>query len=579
MDFTQIPSKLRYPPKYRAKLSSLHSDLITYYIESCRDERKNRTKIISAINLVSYCVLCGDDFPHGWDISNPLVGVDGYLDSSIMQTAIGDLWIDFSDVRWDIESDSSANTVVNENTVRVTQKPIVQAQPINTPLVQQQTIKQPTPNEDLWLRSRDIPRFDSSISPWLHTIRDGREFTIYRSFPAIPKRQRDITITTDVNSMTNSDISALFPDHLIRTRKPCMYDNLTGFEMHPEFGLILKFKGFQRKQIVDNLVKYPHLYLIKRIVDGERVNFWTYIEIDGKLERTDAVWEELPDTKNLPKTKEFMQEYVVRRYLLERDIRKIDHVSKMDCELHPFLTLFMPETDYIMNGYEAVGREHVMSRIQYLQSMNPMLKSIYGEKSPVCVGICPFSDQCTESECDSACPKYVELMYLLERNNLSLSSNVFRSSDNLIAKAKGVLHIDQNVIVLEAQKTIDSSNLIAYLACCERWKGNCLNCSVYHLSFSDYVDAVQRSWSAKDSSDDLEYQQIWMDYAPTLIISGLDYVQFKDYQAQTLLNILHSRERDGKKTIIVCPKLGNLIGKGQFFDLLKNKLRGAVIAE
>ena len=577
MDFTQIPSKLRYPPKLRAKLSSMHSNLISYFMFNCDHNRKTKHDIIRAINYVTYCTVCGDNYDENWNINNPLVGIEACFDESAVHSAIGDLWIEYADVQWDIESDSRTSEAVPADSVRVVQKTIVPTQIINAPIVQQQTIKQPTPNEDLWLRSRDIPRFDSSISPWLHTIRDGREFTIYRSFPAVPKRQRDITITTDVNEMSSSDISALYPDHLIRTRKPCMYENLTGFEMHPEFGLILKFKGFQRKHIVDNLIKYPHLYLIKRIVDGERVNFWQFIEIDGKLERTDTVWDTLPDTKNLPKTKEFMQEYVVRRYLLERDIKKIEHMSKMECDLQPFLTLFMPEIDYIKNGYESIGREHVLSRIRYLQSMNPMLKSIYGEKSPVCVGICPFSDQCTESECDSACPKYVELMYLLERNNLSVSSNVFRASDILISKARDVLHIDQCVIVLESQKTIDSSNLITYLACCERWKGNCLNCSVYHLSFSDYVDAVQRSWSTKDTSDDLEYQQIWMDYAPTLIVSGLDYVQFKDYQAQTLLNLLHSRERDGKKTIIVCPKLGNLIGKGQFFDLLKNKLREAVI--
>lgn len=125
--------------------------------------------------------------------------------------------------------------------------------------------------------------------------------------------------------------------------------------------------------------------------------------------------------------------------------------------------------------------------------------------------------------------------------------------------------------------TISVSNLLTYCSICENWQGNRLHCNVYHLKFSNYIDSIQQSWSAKDTSEQLEYEQIWISTAKVLIISNLDYVQFKDFQAQTLLNIIHNRMNTGLTTIVVCPKINTLVGNGMFFQKLLSMLREAVV--
>ena len=117
--------------------------------------------------------------------------------------------------------------------------------------------------------------------------------------------------------------------------------------------------------------------------------------------------------------------------------------------------------------------------------------------------------------------------------------------------------------------TISTSTLITYCAICENWQGNRLHCNVYHLRFSNYIESVQQSWSVRDVPEQLEYEQIW--------ISSLDFVQFKNFQSQTLLNIIHNRMNSGLTTIIVCPKLNTLVGSELFFQKLQSVIRGAVI--
>lgn len=191
---------------------------------------------------------------------------------------------------------------------------------------------------------------------------------------------------------------------------------------------------------------------------------------------------------------------------------------------------------------------------------------------------CIFSTRCTEEMCDKACPVLVETSYLLERNGISMENPVFhitpKERDNALAllhKAKGKL----NVIITD--NTINTSTLITYCAICENWQGNRLHCNVYNLKFSNHIDSIQQSWSMKDTPEQLEYEQIWLTSAKILIISNLDFVQFKDFQAQTLLNIIHNRMNNGLTTIIVCPKINTLIGSGAFFQRLISMLGEAVI--
>lgn len=191
---------------------------------------------------------------------------------------------------------------------------------------------------------------------------------------------------------------------------------------------------------------------------------------------------------------------------------------------------------------------------------------------------CIFTAHCTEPVCDKACPILVETSYLLERNGLSFDNAVFHESPKNIKDAMNALHESSGKLgTVISDNTIASSNLLTYCAICENWQGNRLHCNVYHLKFSNHVEAIQRSWSTKNPSDALEYEQIWSSSAKILIVSNLDYVQFKDFQAQTLLNLIHNRMNNNLTTIIVSPALRTLVGSGTFFIKLKEVLEKAVI--
>lgn len=191
---------------------------------------------------------------------------------------------------------------------------------------------------------------------------------------------------------------------------------------------------------------------------------------------------------------------------------------------------------------------------------------------------CIFSAYCTEPVCDMACPSLVETSYLFERNRIELDNPVFNTSPKILDRACEILKKSESKLgVAETNDTITTANLLTYCAICQKWKGNRLHCNVYHLMLSNHIDAIQRSWSSKDIPEDLEYEQIWSSTAKILIISNLDYIQFKDFQAQTLLNLVHNRLTSNLTTVIVTPKINSLIGSGMFYNKLQSVLREAVI--
>jgi hypothetical protein len=158
-----------------------------------------------------------------------------------------------------------------------------------------------------------------------------------------------------------------------------MYQDCPGLENHPILGLILPISGFTRKQVVDNIVKYPHIYKLTRYVDNELVSFYTSIEVNKELHKISQYWNTLPEAEKLPYTRDFVKEYVVRRYLLERDIRGIEHEFPLFGELHPFLTLFTTPEIYAELGYKdplSLAVNCVNSRVAFKRSRNPVLRRL-----------------------------------------------------------------------------------------------------------------------------------------------------------------------------------------------------------
>ena len=131
--------------------------------------------------------------------------------------------------------------------------------------------------------------------------------------------------------------------------------------------------------MIDNIIQYPHLYKLRKIDQtGSTSNFYRSLEIDGELYPVEEIWDNLPESVDMPRDPEFVKEYVVRRYLLEESIGK-EHKFKLSGSLDPFLTVFMPPKDYVKRGYKdtlSIVKQCVISRIRYKQSRNPILRRL-----------------------------------------------------------------------------------------------------------------------------------------------------------------------------------------------------------
>lgn len=191
---------------------------------------------------------------------------------------------------------------------------------------------------------------------------------------------------------------------------------------------------------------------------------------------------------------------------------------------------------------------------------------------------CIFSAHCTEQFCDKSCPILAETSYLLERNKISMQSKVFDADKTEIAKYVDLLNQEDTLSLLVCKDTVKSAELLTYCAICKHWRGNRLHCNVYNLKYSSYLETLKQSWSVKTESDELEYIKIWIRSAKVLIISNLDFVNFGDFESQTLLNIIQSRNEIGKSTIIVSPPVRDLIKKPNslFFIKLETVLKNAM---
>lgn len=382
--FTQLPDKLIYPARIRAKLSTLHSGVITYVVSNFKNTAKYKRQVVDTLNTISVYIKNNDALPSDWSVSNPLTNLE-LLDSSFCEDTLGNLCIKVKDIIWDVQESEtdeqiSTDTVVTAKTSSedtVTSSKVVNVKPKRDIGV----VVSPTPKENLYIKPPTIPQFDAS-KPWLQSQLNQNVYTIYESLPIIPVNQSQISVTTDVSKMTIMDMMKLYPNHFIRTRAATMYENHDGLTLDDDIGIILPIVGFSPTQVKDNIIKYPHIYKLTRYMNNKFTSFYSNIEIDGELHDTLSIWDSLPDSKKMPRNSEFIKEYVVRRYLLERDILGVEHKYPLFGTLEPFLTLFTTSDDYIRLGYTDVtdiAKQCVISRVSYKRSRNPILRMVYNE--------------------------------------------------------------------------------------------------------------------------------------------------------------------------------------------------------
>ena len=372
IQFTQIPARLNYPRNIKGDLSTIHSSMVTYVQRSFVDTNKYKRQVIKGMNILSYMKIRGDSFPVGWNIEAPFEGLDISVDEDELKTFLSpyDLYLEANKIQWDLVESTDPVTAAAVQTKRPTSSSVS-----TSPAA---SVSHPTDKSDLYIMPPTIPRFDVN-QPYLSENIDGTQYVIYPSLPSIPTKQNEISVTTDISKITSVDLLKLFPNRLIQTRAPALYQQVPSLSFDAKLGCILPISGFTEEQVRDNIVRYPHLFRLSKCRDDEVIGFYSTIEISGELFRISSVWKDLPESNSIPFQSDFVKEYVVRRYLLERDIKRVEHRYPMYGELDPFLTLFTTPEDYAEFGYAdsiELAKQCVLSRVSYKQSRNPILRRL-----------------------------------------------------------------------------------------------------------------------------------------------------------------------------------------------------------
>ena len=386
-EFLQLTNTISYPPAKKADLSTAHSIFIDQVIKDYDGTRKTKEHVMHVFNCITYMYISGDSLPNSWKLNDPLHTYTEYADDFLEDT-LADYFIHVKDVDWiDVPIHHTLYAELGTNSCII--KGVTAADESTDTILRQVPKSDPvvavpdseikfTDKSDLYIQPPVVPRFDVNTPVASGNI-DNTLFAVYTSYPEVPVKQNEISATTDVNLMTEKDLLRLFPSHLIRTRAECMYQECNDIELDDKLGLILPIAGYTSKQLKENIIKYPHIFKLLKDIDGSLDSFYSTIEIDNELHKVSEIWSQLPESKQIPYTKEFVKEYVVRRYLLERDIKGIKHRYKLYGTLDPFLTLFTTSDDYAALGYtDPIQLAHscVVARVSYKRSRNPVLRRL-----------------------------------------------------------------------------------------------------------------------------------------------------------------------------------------------------------
>lgn len=429
LNLSQLTDCYDLPSKYKSRLAKSFKYVYESVCHNYRDTHAYKQSVVSSLNKLAYIILKDDVLPITWLIDHPLENLPEISENEL-QEVLKEYYLTPDSICWDINTDNmyypetiEAINEANENIKEQRQRELSAdhqvkfvSQAFNRPLSSRNSsLIDEVSNNPLSLQSSDqvdmnsaykstsfddllleqglpyIPRFDSS-KIWLNAIDEkGEQFIIYKSIPEIPQRQCQITVSTESYQLIPSELMQLFPNKVMRMRHHSMYehyDNYPELEYDEDLGVIFPVSGFTKQQVIDNIIKYPDIINISpgRIGRNTRalssddplvwVPFETFIEIDGELTKvTASLWNELPELNCLPYTLAFKQEYVIRKYLLERD-NGVRHNKELFGTLYPFITLFMPIKKYIERGYTDIDNivmKCVKSRVSYHRSRNPIL--------------------------------------------------------------------------------------------------------------------------------------------------------------------------------------------------------------
>lgn len=558
-----LADRLPIPAQIKAKYQEHYVEVYDYVVSNFVNRRSFKCSTVDKLNGLLYFLMVDGDVPYNWQsiVSDPMYSLD--VDRDLVRRTVTPMYLDVDDITWDLQEVGSVGSYVVKHSSEDT---------VVSPKTSYSTSVE-TPKENLFVSVPKYPRVGGF---------DTKYGNIHVSLPQIPTKQCEVSVTTDVNSMSNEDLLRLYPKQFIRTRSPIMYEPREGITLDPTFGLLIPVDGFTDAQVRDSIIRYPHIFKLKRIgPSGELQSFYDYVEVDGELQDTLKIWKYLPearviDIESLGSRKEqveFIKEYVIRRYLLERDIKGVRHRYDVVGELPEFMTLFMPARMYVEEGYKdplELARTCVRARVSYLKSRNPRIGT-----NPT-VRDCVFDSYCTLPLCDRSCPRWAQMDYLMMRNDLTPSSRPFQMREEALKKYVDAYNSGVGTTtVITSKDTIKDAEVMSYVSVCNNWEKSAMRVRCYHLVFSKYVDDLQSSWSGT-KSDDLQYVEMWSKSCNVLVVSGVDYVNFKDFQSQLILQLMQDRERKGKTTFVVSPRIEQLTGSGKMFSLMVSKFKQSV---
>lgn len=375
--FTEISDKYDVSRVVKGKISELHAKLITYVVSHFRNSNQYKQKVVDALNIITYAVYANDPLPFNWSSKDPFKNMPDIEDELLKET-LGDVYLTVDGIEWDVDASYGSAEVAETQPKQTIARP-KKKEPILPKVFPPATgVASPTLKQDLYIQSPVIPQIDYS-KVWMTGVVDSETYTIYETLPRIPTKQNEISCTTNPSQMTDKELLRLYPNVRIRTRAASMYEPISGIKLHPILGLILPIKEYTEQQLIENLLQYPHFFKLVREIDGKQCSFYSHIEIDGELVNILDVWDDLPESQIIPKQADFIKEYVVRRYLLERDIDGISHKYPLFGDLDPFLTLPLTTSDYMDFGYTdlvKLARQCVASRVNYKVSRNPIVRRL-----------------------------------------------------------------------------------------------------------------------------------------------------------------------------------------------------------
>lgn len=107
--------------------------------------------------------------------------------------------------------------------------------------------------------------------------------------------------------------------------------------------------------------------------------------------------------------------------------------------------------------------------------------------------------------------------------------------------------------------SVEAGDEITYCGIGRYHEKSAMHVVVYNLHLGEYCQAIRDSWSnggyLPSSHDMKEY---YINHTKLLIISGTDYMTFREMETQKLLNIIQVRQRKGLATILCIPDVSKV---------------------